>query len=376
MMKRRYFYICIAIIAMGLIASCTADRSHEPSETDEYAAETTAELIEAEADEPPTETVQEILPSEKHIAPAVMPPVTDMPAVSIDVHKIPHTDNYITMSTFDGLKLRFDNFPDYILELVASLLDRDTEAFARHCGVPAEVYAGLESLVFGEVKLMYIDIPAANDPTQVRSFPAMELPVVESGVDFLPVGTHRIILDEGLYLVFHILSDDGYTWYSDYIGETRTPAEIYVDQVCSDVDFEPISAENKRQFGLSEFIILRLSEMNGISYGEFTADEIKSYSEKYLGVDGDTLRIEETLFNNDGKYQIIGHGSASFVRDFVSTEKRGDTTVVTVQFWADYARTVKSRLVEFHMTELDGEFVPLKTVVLEDSGLKTAVISC
>jgi len=117
MMKRRYFYICIAIIAMGLIASCTADRSHEPSETDEYAAETTAELIEAEADEPPTETVQEILPSEKHIAPAVMPPVTDMPAVSIDVHKLPAADNYIAMSTFEGLKLRWDNFPDYILEL-------------------------------------------------------------------------------------------------------------------------------------------------------------------------------------------------------------------------------------------------------------------
>ena len=365
-MKRRYFYICVAIIALGLIASCN-------SNIDDDAVDTTS--ISAETSELQAVTSENIAETADVIHHAEMPPITSMPEVSLDVQKIPITDNYIEMSTFEGLKLRWDNFPDYILELVASLLDRDTEAFARHCGVPTEVYAGLESLVFGEVKLMYIDIPAANDPTQVRTFPAMELPVVESGVDFLPVGTHRIIFEEGMYLVFHILTDNEYIWHSDYIGETSTPSEIYVDMVGSDIDFEPISAENKRQWGLCEFIILRLSEMNGIPYGEFSADEIKGYSEKYLGVDGDTLRFE-TLYNNNGKYQILGHGGSSFVRDFIGTEVRGDTTVVTVQFWADYARRVQSRLVEFHLTDLDGEFVPHKTIVLEDSDFKTAAIGC
>jgi hypothetical protein len=87
------------------------------------------------------------------------------------------------------------------------------------------------------------------------------------------------------------------------------------------------------------------------------------------------LHIQGSLYKQDDGYILIGRGSTSLIRTFLSEEIRDGITVVTVQFWADHSKTVPSRKVEFHLELLDGEYRPVKTVILEDSEFAAATYS-
>jgi len=359
MMKKRSIFL-ILLTSLLLFTSCRADDTGAVGTTE---GETTTVGTTKKEELSPAITTEDL-------APAVITTEAEIVSEPLSVK----TANGMT---FEQFKAENPDFNEYLLKMIFTLLSGDGAEFSRVCGLPDEVYGSLDEMEFGGYKLYYENIPPENDPSFDRDFPVLELEVTKSDGGFLPEGRQKLIFDEGMYLTFHVQSSGEFKWYSDYMGETRTPAEIYVDMVGSDCDFETILVEGKRQWGIGEFIVLRLTEMTGDIIGEYTADEINAYAEKYLGIDGGTLPLKNWLYENDGKYSILGHGGASFVRDFIGTEIRGDgTTVVTVQFWADHSRTVPSRKVEFHMTELDGEFVPKTTVILEDSGLRTAIFGC
>lgn len=285
---------------------------------------------------------------------------------------LPAADDTVSLADWAALKFdMYDFVDDNIYYLVRALLRGDGEAFAGYLGVAPEVYRGLLDIKIGEYSLMREDIPAADDPSKTNAYPVLEFEVLESSGGLFSVGKHRLVFDTGLVITF--VPREQFKWYTYMPPLKASDAEIYLDQVMLE-DFSTIKAENMRQFGLCDFIVARLNTLKG-NYDPCTAEEIRAYAEKYLGVDGDTLGIEHSLYPADGGYVRIGRGGGPLLRTYLSEVTDNGVTVVTAQFWADYSMTVPSRRIEYHLGYLDGEFVPLKAVVLEDSGLNTVYYS-
>lgn len=247
---------------------------------------------------------------------------------------------------------------------IVALLSNDIKTFAKCCSVSHEVYESLRGMVITEYKLSSEEIFYISN---ARPFPILEIEVAESNSEFFTVGAHKLVFDEGLVLRF--------IKYDEFLREgSGSPekgsefqfAASYIHALGSDRDFQSILAEGERQFGLCDFIVGRLNTLAG-DYEVRSEAEIRAYAEKYLGVDGDTLRFGQTLEHYDGGYQRIGRGSASKPFTVLSEEVVDGVNVVTVRFFADFSKTVTSRVVEFHMELIDGEYRPIKTVIVEDT---------
>ncbi len=272
-----------------------------------------------------------------------------------------------TKEEWDALEFGYDaSYDSY--NAICALLAGDIDGFARVCGVNPEVYESMKTVKIASYKMYCEDIADPYIPNRFNKHPVLEIEVTQSENEFLSVGTHQLVFDEGLYLTFCKREDFG------KIDTETTAAYSYVCHVGSDSDFYSILGEGRSQFGLSDFIVARLNAIAG-DYEPRTAEEIRAYAEKYLGVDGDTLALDWSLEKVDGGYIRIGRGSASDVKTYLGEEIRDGVTVVTVQFFADYSKTVPSRKVEFHLGMLDGEYYPIKTVILEDSEFRTVYFS-
>lgn len=248
-------------------------------------------------------------------------------------------------------------------DAINALLSGDIDEFERLCGVAPGVYESFRGMVITDYKISFEDIPYYFDPSQSRELPILTIEVTESNSDYLTPGTHELVFDEGLWMTF--------SKREDMNRPTEYPrAHSYISYLGSDRDFYCVLGENRRQFGLPDFIVGRLNWLAG-DYEPRSEEEICEYAEKYLGVDGDTLDIERTLDKVEGGYQLIGRGGGGYEFTVLSEEVIDGINVVTVQFYADYSGIIPSRKVEFHMELLDGEYRPIKTVILEDSDFKT-----
>ncbi len=246
---------------------------------------------------------------------------------------------------------------------VNALLSGDVDAFERFCGVAPGVYESFRGMVITDYTLTAEEFACTFFTFDPGKLPVLKIEVSESNSDYLTPGIHELVFDEGIVLSFG--KRDKLSHSVEY-----PRAGSYVFTLGSDRDFDPISAEDRRQFGLCDFIVWRLNTLAG-DYELRSEDEIREYAEKYLGVDGDTLDFRG-VEKYDGGYRMVGRGGGGYVFTVLSEEVVDGINVVTVQFFADYSKIIPSRKVEFHMELLDGEYRPIKTVILDDSNFETA----
>ncbi len=289
---------------------------------------------------------------------------------------VPGEEACTTVSYAEWAALEFPKYQrpnDRVFYMIRALLMGDSDRFADLCGVSPEVYSHMRGMKISSHRLYAEAIPAEDKPENVHTYAVLEFEVSESNSDIFPVGTHTLVFDEGLAIYF--IPREKFKRYAESSGGnyTPTPAMRYVSAVGFE-DFYAIKGEGRSQFGLCDFIVGRLNALSG-DYKPHTAEEIKAYAEKYLSVDGDTLNIEWSLESVDGGYVRIGRGASSLIREYVSEETRDGLTVVTVRFFADYSATVTSRVVEFYLDFKDGEYIPVKTEIIEDNGFVTASLS-
>lgn len=261
---------------------------------------------------------------------------------------------------------------EYLYETMYALVDGAIDVFEYRCGVAAGVYEDLEGIEIGDFEIYFENFPITDDGSLTLDFPVLKIEVISGESRILPVGTHELVFNEGMYTTFSKKEDFKLNSGPSY---DVSDAVSYVYSVGSDRDFESVKKEGLRAFGLVDFIIGRLDCISG-GYDSRTEEEIKSYAEKYLGVSGDELIFGDKILKLDDGYQMLGRGGSSHVSTIVSEEVRDGITVVTMQFWADHSKFVSSRKVEFHMELVDGEYKPIKTVILEDSELETAFYGC
>ena len=268
-----------------------------------------------------------------------------------------------TEADWDALELDGANWYYNIYDAVNALLSGDVDAFERFCGVAPGVYESFRGTVITDYTLTAEEFPCTFFTFDPGKLPVLTIEVSESNSDYLTPGTHELIFDEGIVLSFG--KRDKLSHSVEY-----PRAGSYIFMLGSDRDFDPISAENRRQFGLCDFIVWRLNELAGDEELRSEA-EIREYAEKYLGVDGDTLDFRG-VEKCDGGYQMGGRGGGGYVFTVLSEEVIHGINVITVQFYADYSGIIPSRRVEFHMELLDGEYRPIKAVIVEDSDFETA----
>ena len=261
----------------------------------------------------------------------------------------------------------------YLYETMCALVDGAIDVFEYRCGVGAGVYEDLCGIEIGDFEIYFEDFPVFEDGSIVQECPVLKIEVISGESKILPVGTHELVFFDGMYTTF--VKKDGFKWPGSGTSST-SPAVGYVYSVGSDRDFESVKKEGLRSFGLCDFIISRLDTISGNYYDPRTEEEIKAYAEKYLGVSGDEIVFGDRVNKVEGGYTMFGRGGSSHVSTVVSEDVRDGITVVTMQFWADHSKFVPSRKVEFHMELIDGEYKPIKTVIIEDSEFETAFYGC
>ncbi len=266
--------------------------------------------------------------------------------------------------------------PDYdswIRDAAAALIAGDGTALAETLGVPAESYACYNGMVVTDWTLRREAIPAVDDPTQTRELAVLDLTIASGGSEVLGPGEHSLVFLGELYAYF--VPREEYVWRTSFSGEPVSAAVSYVSTVFmlagyDEGCFDALRTPGALQFGLADFIIARLGAADEQYDKPRTADEIHAYAEACLGLDGAAVPMTGVQAV-DGGYVQYGRGGGGPVCDFVGEEVRDGVTVVTVQFWADYSRTVPSKRMEFHLAPGDVDFTPIKAVTLADSGLRT-----
>lgn len=346
-MRKNIALTALLLSLLLLFCACGADKNDTPDTTDnttDTIADVATDTSEADTSNDTTDTSD----------------ITDEPSLTLP-----------TEADWEAIRPSNYSWSDTYRAIVA-LLSNDIDTFAHCCSVSPEVYESLRGMVITDYKLSSEEIFYVSN---ARPFPILEIEVAESNSEFFTVGTHKLVFDEGLVLRF-IKYDEFLREGNGSQGESSEFqfAASYIHALGSDRDFQSISAEGQRQFGLCDFIVSRLNKLAG-NYEPRSEQEIRDYAEKYLGVDGDTLYIDQTLEKYEGGYQAIGRGKGSYPFTVLSEEVIDGVNVVTVRFFADFSQTVTSRVVEFHMELIDGEYRPIKSVIIEDTEFESPYVS-
>ncbi len=279
---------------------------------------------------------------------------------------------YNNISVSDWAKVneghKFKIMDQHVFFAMRALLRGDIDGFAKRCGVAPSVYDSLRGMKIGEFELYSKEYYDEFNPDKKMFVPVLKLNVLESNSDFFTVGEHNIAFEFGLELTFSHLDD--FLELMENRSEMSNPtfAQRYVNNLMWD---DISRTESLRKY---EFIIGRLNELDG-DYRPRTLKEISDYAEKYLNIEVDVEEMSRVLDTYEDGYQIIGRGGGPYLRTYTNEEERDGVTVVTAVFWADYSQTVPAKEVEFHLRLIDGEFSPIKTVVINDYGFNCVFYS-
>lgn len=249
---------------------------------------------------------------------------------------------------------------------IKAFVNGDTETLEYMAYTDKGVYESYKSIVLGDYTIKRIDKNPIYPDNGGSDNIIFDFDIISGDNEVLCPGHHSFYIEAVLctkmidyknYVMFPLLNE--------------AQKFIYYYRGTSFPDFKA-KTENGNYNISTEYIIGRLGYLSG-NYKSRSAEEIIAYAKKYFDVDDYKINEDEVDKTQDG-YGIIGRGVPVPSRSFVSEDICDGITVVTVQFWADFSQTVKSILVEFCIEPLDGDFKPLYSVTLEDTGYKTSYI--
>ncbi len=257
-------------------------------------------------------------------------------------------------------------------DIICALVTGDIDRFTDLCGVLPEVYESWRDVQFGSYTISCEEIAAEDDPEATLFFPVLEIEVLESDDAFFTPGTHRLVFEEGYAITF--THYDEYKWYTFYDGDSMSSCEKYINQLGFNRTFLPVLAEDDRMVFVCDFIVARLNTLSG-DFSPVSAEQIYEYAEKYLDIERERLDLDRYLFAESGGYVRIGKGGSTPVSTYISEEERNGVIVATIQYWADYSKSVRSQKAEVYLELIDGEYRYIKTEIVEDTGYATEYYS-
>lgn len=344
--KQKRTYLLIAVLfAMAVLVAALDACTAEPPEEDEITVTIPVTTEAPAVTEAPTTTTA----PETEAPTTTTAPETEAPAPTLH-----ETVRAAWLALY--AESHIEPYPEHVdwrIAFTCGLLTGDGTAMAEALDVPPAVYACYDGIKIADwsVRMATVDYYGSPRP---REFTVLDITVTESNAEALPAGQHALVLDEGLYPTFGPLK-------TTLTRATYTAAEDYV------LDLFAKSA----QFGICDFIVGRLDALAG-DYNPRTAAEIKEYARTCLDLDITEIDLEWALLPVEGGYTRIGRGVSMPVFSFAGEQTVGNTTVVTVRFWADYSRTVEANVVEYHLEQTPLDWKLIKTVTVSDSGFAVA----
>lgn len=211
-------------------------------------------------------------------------------------------------------------------------------------GLTAGMYDSYKSLKFAEGD--YFEIIHLGDLNKPFYW---HVTITESEVPGLPAGDYVFRLDEGIRGV-------------TLNRENAQSVEIHNYGVRSDLltwlgtcgmyeipdwgDWNAAVAEGR----LSENIYAVAFDYLSCRYGPMTAEQINDYGYRAFGIDElfSHLGLDKNSYEYaNGKYGVAGHGGEIWSYDIVDCNFVGESASVTVQFWADWSKTIPSHRITY-----------------------------
>lgn len=209
------------------------------------------------------------------------------------------------------------------------------------------IEGGSEFEEFGTVKLTNWEI--IRDPEAYGYDLAFNFTVAESELDTLPVGTYKTIVKDSIdcYMTF---DGDSPTALANEVAELSPASEAVCDWINATYSWsvpEYGKATDEMQLRALNYFIGRYADGERILNYEF-----KELLSDKLGVEANEEVFNE-LYTVEDKQLYIKRNELVGITDFavIGEEANDGVTTVTVQFFADCNRFIKSDIVEYYVDE-------------------------
>lgn len=257
------------------------------------------------------------------------------------------TDILISINDInDFKKLELDEYVyELYYQLIKTFIEKDTDKL--------EELSGLEKGVFDSYKTIQIGkytISKDKNDTIIFSFE-----IISSKLDTMPTGQYSYIVDCANNCFFPL----------NYNLIKFTPAEeklIFWIEMCGVefLNYEDLNESDKKIFlaKVSEYLI---------GNEPLTLEQMQNYALKLFNINDFVPTGVELI---DGLYHSLPHGGNSISYDVISQTEENGITTITVQYYADVAKTIKSHTYEYKMKEIEGKWAFLESKILYKSEFK------
>lgn len=229
---------------------------------------------------------------------------------------------------------------DIRYEYIKAFLDGNKAKFEELSDAKG-LYTNIETLIIGGYQIKKIEKKRIYDGEEYSEQKILfTLDVTGSG--FVPIGAgqHSYYINEGIPCMYFSAS-------GSETAETEAQAALSrLLNITMEYDI--------RDMQLTEYIITALRSIDPAE--SVKAADITEYAEKYFSV-GNFMpdkRYEATLPDGTAVYEIPGHGGTHIIFSHAGEKPDGDDMILTVQFYADMSKLIKSHTVEYRMRKTDG----------------------
>jgi hypothetical protein len=257
-----------------------------------------------------------------------------------------------------GFRLEDDRYK-YIL----AFLNKDTATLEKYAFVQEGTYDIYKTLEFGEyiIKLSAI----------WEDYVDFNIDIISSGVECLPVGNYTFVVGPGVMGTdFRNLSDIYNREYTAAQGKILRWLGNSIDYMYN--DYAGLSGELRAQYDIAiMYYVMSFAELEE----GLTLEKVQERVKHYFGIDN---FIPPENFKNppyydqekDGLYYMQGYGGQVWTFEFTGETVKDGITTITIQFFADSAKTVKSHAIEYIIQAVDDHYRFISSKIIYESPYK------
>ena len=262
----------------------------------------------------------------------------------------------------DWDKFGFGNYYSWHHEYIRAFLNKDTTVLELMANIPEGAYYSYKTLEFGAYTITKVENQNELWATGFGSYIYLNIDIISSGVEFLPAGYYSFRIAEGI-------SSGHFNTAEDYRRPApQTPAQTALDRwfagcinyIIYDYGVSDSDLNEWYKYNLIEYLpVLVPGHEDG-----FTFEEVQEYVKKFFGIDN-FIPPERMLW--EGKYMMGAHGGEIWYYRFLGETVTDGITSVTIQFFADASKTIKSHTVEYKLEPLDGGYKFYGSKIIDES---------
>lgn len=249
---------------------------------------------------------------------------------------------------FEDLGLTKD---DYRYLAIKAFLDGDTTTLEELGGFEEGIFDSYKTLKIGEYSIYLGEY-------EVVFF---KFNVTESGLDTMPVGQYTYLVDTGMG-----------TWFSP---KNRTSIELttphkaiyYWIIMSGEYTFHDLESLDETEKLYYERVII---DYILVLHDGITLEQFQEYARILFGIND--LTPSEFYKSETGLYSLPPRGGSTWSNKVLSETEENNITTITIQFYADWAETIKSHVIEYKLMNVDGNLVFISSDYIYESQLEPA----